>query len=265
MKFSVLASGSGGNACFIETDHSKILIDAGLSGRELIRRLNLIGANPEGLNALIITHEHSDHIRGAGPLARRFDIPIYGSPPTLKKSTRTIGSISRPVPVHPGQTITIKDLLIETFTKCHDAIDPMGVIVSSNGIRLGLITDLGRSTNLVEDRLKSCRALIIEFNHDLKMLEEGPYPLDLKRRIKGAEGHLSNQQAGELLTAVSHENLGLVVLAHLSEANNSKEKALERAKRALAGCGLNRTKIIVSHQDRPTDLTRITNDLPLES
>jgi len=257
MRFSILASGSSGNACYIATADSKILIDAGLSGREIIRRLALIKVRPESLDALIITHEHTDHIKGVGPLARRLDIPVYGNNPTLKKGMKTIGDIAMPVPIHTGQTIAIKDFLIETFTKCHDAVDPIGLIISSDGIRLGMVTDIGRSTALVEDRLKGCQALIIEFNHDQKMLDEGPYPLELKRRVKGPDGHLSNQQAGDLLKAVSHENLGLVVLAHLSEVNNRKEKAFDEAKGVLAKCGLDHTRVIVSHQDHPTKILHI--------
>jgi len=257
MRFSVLASGSGGNACYVETANSKIMIDAGLSCREIIRRLHLIDVKPKGLDALVVTHEHSDHIRGAGPLARRFDIPVYINNPTLKKGQKILGNLSRPVTYNPGQTMTVNDLFIETFTKCHDAVDPIGLIISSDGLRLGLITDVGRSTRLVEDRLKGCQALIIEFNHDLGMLEEGPYPLDLKRRIKGPEGHLSNQQAGELLKKVFHEDLRLVVLAHLSEVNNMPEKALQEAKATLAGYGLNKTEILISHQDYPTPIADI--------
>ena len=257
MRFSVLASGSGGNACYVETAHSRILIDAGLSCRELMRRLELIEVDPESIDALFITHEHRDHIKGAGPLARRLDIPVYLNNSTLKKGLKVLGNLSKPVPVHTGQSITINDLLIETFTKCHDSADPMGLTVSSDGIRLGLVTDLGRSTRLVEDRLKGCRALIIEFNHDSDLLEEGPYPLELRRRIKGQDGHLSNQQAGELLRAVAHEKLALVILAHLSEANNLPEKALEEAKKGLASCKMDDTKILISHQDRPVSMVEL--------
>ena len=214
MRFSVLASGSGGNACYVETDQARILIDAGLSCRELMRRLETVQADPKALDALVVTHEHVDHMRGAGPLARLLDIPVYINRSTFRKSLKTLGNLSKPMTIHTGQTITINDLSIETFTKCHDTADPIGLVLSSDGSRLGLITDLGRSTQVVEDRLRGCHALIIEFNHDQKMLENGPYPWEVKRRIKGAEGHLSNQQAGELLEAVAHKDLDLVILAH---------------------------------------------------
>lgn len=257
MRFSVLASGSGGNACYVETAHSRILIDAGLSCRELIRRLELIEVNPETLDALIITHEHVDHVKGAGPLARLLDIPVYINSPTLRKATRILGNISRPVAIHTGQTMTINDLVAETFAKCHDAVDPMGLILSSDGVRLGLVTDLGRSTRLVEDRLRNCHILVIEFNHDQRMLENGPYSWDLKKRIKGPEGHLSNRQAGDLLKAVAHEDLRMVILAHLSQINNQTQKAFQEAKEALEMPGLNNTRILVSHQDYPVSVVEL--------
>jgi phosphoribosyl 1,2-cyclic phosphodiesterase len=257
MRFSVFGSGSGGNACYVETAHSRILIDAGLSCRELIRRLELVEVNPETLDALIITHEHVDHVKGAGPLARLLDIPVYINSSTLRKGLRILGNLSRPITIHTGQTITINDLVIETFTKCHDAVDPMGLIVSSDGMRLGLVTDLGRSTTLVEDRLRSCHALIIEFNHDQRMLEDGPYPWDLKKRIKGSEGHLSNQQAGELLKVVAHKDLRMVILAHLSQINNQTQKAFQEAQDALSRRGLNNTRIVVSYQDYPVSMVEL--------
>ena len=257
MRFSVLASGSSGNACYVETANTSLLLDAGLSCRELVRRLESIDVNPESLDAIVITHEHGDHIRGAGPLARRFDIPVYINTPTLKRANRRLGDLSKPVIIQTGQTITLSDLSIETFTKCHDAADPMGLIISSDGMRVVLITDLGRSTRLVEDRLMGCQALVIEFNHDEEMLEQGPYSLALKRRIKGPDGHLSNHQAGELLKAVSHENLRLVILAHLSKVNNLTEKALEEAKDILTGRGLGNIEILISEQDNPVSMVEL--------
>ena len=257
MRFSVLASGSGGNACYVETDQSRIMIDAGLTRRELLRRLELIGVDPKTLDALIITHEHTDHVKGAGPLARLLDIPVYINGPTLGKSIKILGNISKPVAIDTGQTLIINDLTVETFTKCHDAVDPMGLVVSSNGVRLGVVTDLGRRTRLVEERLRYCHTLIMEFNYDPNMLENGPYPLYLKRRIKGQEGHLSNQQAGELLEAVAHKDLQTVVLAHLSEINNHNEKALQEAEGALSRNGLSHTRLLVSQQDDPTCIVEL--------
>ena len=257
MRFSVLASGSSGNACYIETEITSILIDAGLSGLECRKRLTSINVDPKRLDALIVTHEHSDHIRGVGPLSRHLNIPVYLNAPTLRKGHKTLGNLACPVTIQTGQTITINDLTVETFTKCHDAADPIGMVISSNGSRLGFITDLGRSTPLIEDRLKGCKALIIEFNHDVEMLETGPYPLELKRRIRGSDGHLSNHQAGALLCSISHQNLELVVLAHVSDKNNDQHRALAEVVDALSKCGLQDTRIEISHQDQPTPLISV--------
>ena len=249
IRFSVLASGSMGNACYIESAKARILIDAGLSARELERRLGQVGVAPSSLDALVITHEHSDHIKGAGPLARRHGLPLYINQKTLESGRKALGKLPLPVIIRTGQTVTIKDLDVETFTKCHDAADPVGVVLSLNGVRIGMATDLGRSTRLIEDRLKGCQALIIEFNHDPVMLEQGPYPLFLKRRIKGRDGHLSNEQACDLLKAVCHDNLKQVVLAHLSKTNNHPDKAYQEAADVLEKCGLGHTDIWISLQD----------------
>jgi len=257
MRFSVLASGSGGNACYIETDHSRILIDAGLSCRELIRRLEILKIKPVNLDALVITHEHQDHIKAAGPISRRFNIPVYMNGPTMQKMKTSMGKIEGHVPFETGRNIKINDITIETFTKCHDATDPVGLVISSNGSRLGIITDVGRSTRLLEDRLKGCRALIIEFNHDETMLEDGPYPLYLKRRIKGPDGHLSNRDAGELLKIISHKELRHVILAHISEKNNHPEKAFNIANDILMGCGLDNIEVLISSQDHPVPIREI--------
>ena len=251
MKFSVLASGSSGNAYYVETENAGILVDAGISCREIERRLDLVGVKAKELDALIITHEHTDHIKGAGPLARRFDLPVYLNKKTFENGRKALGNLSRPVIFQTGQAMNINDLCVETFTKCHDAADPFGLVLSSNGTRIGLSTDLGKSTRLVEDRLKGCDALILEFNYDQEMLEQGPYPLNIKRRIKGSEGHLSNEQAGDLLRVISKENLKYVVLAHLSETNNQPDKAHREAEEALGRCGLTEANILIGKQDEP--------------
>jgi len=257
MRFSVLASGSGGNACYIETDHSRILIDAGLSCREIIRRLEILEVTPSHLDALVITHEHADHVKSAGPISRRFNTPVYINDSTMQKVRTGMGKIQGHVSFNTGHTIKINDLIIETFTKCHDAMDPVGLVVSSNGSRLGIITDAGRSTRLLEDRLRGCTALIIEFNHDEVMLEQGPYPLYLKRRIRGPEGHLSNKEAGELLKSVIHKDLKHIILAHLSEKNNHPEKALCAASDILKECGMEDIEILISCQHQPAPMREI--------
>jgi phosphoribosyl 1,2-cyclic phosphodiesterase len=232
-------------------------VDAGLSCREVVRRLEVIGVDARSLDALVLTHEHLDHIRGAGPLARKLNIPVFANTPTLHKGMRTLGSIPGMVPVSTGRSFCIQDLTVETFTKCHDAADPMGLVLCSDNVRLGLITDLGRSTAVVEDRLQGCHAVIVEFNHDEQMLENGPYPLELKRRIRGPEGHLSNLQAARLIRRLSHGSLAWVALAHLSEVNNLPAKALTTVRESLDMCRGQRTQVLVTEQHRPSPMVEI--------
>jgi len=257
MKFSLLASGSKGNACYIETDNSRLLIDAGLSCIQIEKRLDWLGLRASDLDAILISHEHVDHIRGAGPLSRRYNLPVYINQKTYNNAKKTLGDVSRIVFIQTGKHIYINNICVETFVKCHDAADPLGFIVCYNGIKIGIATDLGRSTMLLEDRLKGCNALIIEFNHDQDMLYEGPYPLDLKKRINGMSGHLSNHQAGNLLRNVSDEKTRYVVLAHLSEINNDPYKAHFEAVKVLNEKGLNNVSVFIGEQDKPGPLLEI--------
>ena len=254
LRFSVLASGSGGNACYVQSAHARILIDVGLSCREIERRLRVLGVEPDSLDAVILTHEHGDHVKGAGTLLRRYDLPVYTNRKTLNRAMKYMGSIARPCIIQTGQTLPIRDLAVETFTKCHDAGDPFGMVLACNGAKIGLITDLGRSTRLLEDRLKGCHAMILEFNHDPTMLDNGSYPLEIKRRIKGPDGHLSNKQAGDILRVIAHQELKFVVLAHLSESNNLPEMAHREASEALKACGLHNTTVLIGKQHEPTPL-----------
>lgn len=257
MKFSVLGSGSGGNAFYVEGASGRILVDAGFSCQEIIRRLKTVDINPESLDAIIISHEHVDHIRGAGILSRKFNIPVLINKGTYQKAINITGEIEVPFFIHTGQSVTIEDITIETFTKCHDAVDPMGIALSCHGKRLGIITDLGRSSYLVEERLKGSNGLIIEFNHDIDMLEEGPYPLHVKRRVRSQEGHLSNAQAGELLSRLYHRDMNKIVLAHLSKVNNIDKIAYQEAQLALDRCQSKSGEIIVSYQDTPTPILEL--------
>ena len=257
MRFSVLASGSKGNACYIETDNTGILIDAGLSCREIVSRLRLIGIMTASIDAVIITHEHSDHTRGLGPISRRFDSAIYANRSTISRCHNLLKNTRVCDSVNTGDTFIINDIIIETFAKSHDAADPVGLIISSNGSRLGILTDVGESTPSLEERLQGCTSLMLEFNHDIEMLENGPYPYHLKKRIRGSYGHLSNEQAGDLLKRLSHERLNNIVLAHLSEVNNTPEKALAQAKASLLECNMGDIPVHVSYQDYPCSLIEV--------
>ncbi len=257
MRFSVLASGSKGNACYIETENTRLLIDAGLSCRELVRRMHLVGLDAAYLDAIIITHEHSDHIKGVGPISRKFKSTVFSNPSTIDRCIRTLGKTSVNDQLHVGESFKINDITVDTFKKDHDAADPIGLTVSSNGSRLGILTDVGKSTPLLEDILQDCTGMLLEFNHDIEMLENGPYPYYLKKRIKGSKGHLSNDQAGMLLKKLSHKNLKHIVLAHLSEVNNTPEKALSKARESLSECDMESIPVHVSYQDYPCPVLEV--------
>jgi len=231
----VLASGSKGNATYISDGVTSILIDAGLSGVELERRLRSRGLNPTGLDAIIVSHEHSDHIQGVGILSRRYKLPVYINRKTESASPQ-LGNLHEMRPFVCGAAFHIGDLSIHPFSISHDAEDPAGFTIGQNGISIGIATDLGVVTSMVKEHLKRCSVLVLEANHDPAMLETGPYPWYLKQRIKSRVGHLSNIDSKKLLLEVQHQNLQQVVLAHLSETNNTPQKAFAEVVKALNHC-----------------------------
>ena len=228
-----LASGSKGNSLFVSWGKNSILIDAGLSGIEIERRLNARNQSPENLTAILVTHEHSDHIRGVGILSRRYNIPVYISNNTYKKAASNLGKLADFQLFNCGKSFKIDNMEISPFTISHDAVDPAGFTLEQNSKKIGIATDLGVATNLVKEYLKNCSFLYLESNHDPDMLINGPYPWYLKQRIKSKQGHLSNIDTKELLSELNNENLKHVTLAHLSEENNTPEKAFNAAKAGL--------------------------------
>ena len=225
--FQVLASGSKGNAILVCSSKTRVLVDAGLSGTELVRRLEQAGHSARRLDALIVTHEHQDHVRGVGVLSRRFNLPVYCSRGTLENLPMQVGKLAHTQLFQTGHPYRIGDLLIHPFAVSHDARDPAGMTIENDDCRLGMCTDLGIVTQLVRQRLQGCRGLLLEANHDLELLMNGPYPWHLKQRIRGRHGHLSNTDTYELLRELFHEGLRAVVLAHLSEINNRPKLVLE--------------------------------------
>lgn len=232
----MLASGSKGNAIFISDGCTSILVDAGLSGIEIERRLRKKGLSPEQLDAILVSHEHADHIHGVGVLSRRFKLPIYISSQTKRAAHIHLGNIDRVISFECGSGFNINTLAIHPFSVSHDAEDPAGFTFHRNGSKVGIATDLGHATSLVKTHLKQCNALILEANHDPTMLIEGPYPWPLKQRIQSRIGHLSNEDSKKLLCEVKHDGLSWVILAHLSETNNTPQKALSEVGLALTGC-----------------------------
>ena len=231
----VLASGSKGNAIWIADDHTQILFDAGLSGIEIQRRCQSRGLDPAQLNAIIVSHEHADHIQGVGVLSRRFHLPIYMSRKTEMMAGHVLGKVADIRHFDCGTAFSVNTLFISPFSIPHDAEDPAGFTINRDGIKIGIATDLGVATAMVKERLKACHILVLEANHDPEMLIKGPYPWPLKQRIQGRTGHLSNTESRKLLSDLKHEGLQHVVLAHLSETNNTPEKARGEVGRALRG------------------------------
>ncbi len=247
LRVCLLASGSKGNSLFVETGDTKILIDAGLSAREISVRLDRIGVNTSELNGILISHEHGDHIRGAGTLARRFKIPVLISYPASKQTHEHFRSITL-VEFETGCAFEFRDILIDPFPITHDSVDPVGFVIDSHEARIGFATDLGIATRLVQEKLKKSRVLVLESNHDENMLLNGPYPWHLKQRIKSRHGHLSNVESAELLAEIIHPNLEGVFLAHLSEANNNPEIALRVCQKQLSGTTVCSPRIFVGTQ-----------------
>ena len=229
-----LASGSKGNSLFVSCRNSSILIDAGLSGIEIERRLNAVNISPESLSAIIITHEHSDHVKGAGILSRRFKLPVYITQKTYQ-ACRGLGKIEDICFFECGTPFEIDQILISPFSISHDAKDPVGLTMEYNNHKIGVATDLGIATSLVKEHLKNSNILYLESNHDPEMLINGPYPWHLKQRIKGRTGHLSNLDAGSLISELKTDNLKHVILAHLSEENNCPQKAVQEILKNLNG------------------------------
>lgn len=247
MRVCLLASGSKGNSLFVEAGETKILIDAGLSAREIVARLASIEVAVSEIHGIIVSHEHNDHIRGAGTLARKFDIPVLLSYPASRETAGHFRS-ARLIEFESGCSFEFRDLLIDPFPITHDTVDPVGIVVESRDGRIGVATDLGLATRLVREKLKGCRALVLESNHDEEMLANGPYPWHLKQRIKSRHGHLSNREAADLLADVLGPGLESVFLAHLSEVNNHPEKALDAFMKTLAVSSVCAPRVVVGTQ-----------------
>ena len=238
LSVSVLASGSRGNATYISDGRTAILIDAGLSGVEIQRRMARKGLDPGRLDAILVSHEHADHIHGVGVLSRRFGLTVCINDGTRQASGKALGKLHGLFPFSCGHAFTIGSLDVHPFSISHDAEDPAGFTIACNGAKVGVATDLGIATGVVKTHLQACDILILEANHDPQMLIDGPYPWPLKQRIRGRSGHLSNDDTALLLEVLQHDRLAHVILAHLSEENNTPEKARQAIKTVLNGAGV---------------------------
>ncbi len=252
MRFASLGSGSKGNATLVQTAGTCVMIDCGFSLRETETRLSRYGIAATQLDAILITHEHGDHVRGAGPLARKYDIPLWATRGTHSKAL--LGILPRLHYLDVHQDFEVQDLAIQTYPVPHDAQEPCQFVFTDGQQRLGMLTDTGTITPHIETQMDGCDALLLECNHDLSMLEQGPYPLSLKQRVAGRLGHLNNKQTAMLLGALDCTHLKHLVIAHLSEQNNTPVLACDAL---VETTGCERDWIKVASQDTGFDWCEI--------
>ncbi|MCI9078181.1 MAG: MBL fold metallo-hydrolase [Lachnospiraceae bacterium] len=234
MRVCSIASGSSGNCIYIGDKDTNILIDAGISRKRIAEGLSAIGVRPQELDGIFITHEHSDHIQGVSMMVKMFDTPVYATGATLdfirSKDKKGIISMNHLYEVHPDECIRLKNMDIMPFSMSHDAADPVCYTASASGYKAGVATDLGIYDDYIASHLAGSDILMLEANHDISMLESGKYPYNLKCRILGSKGHLSNEDSGRLLCKLLCKRLKYVFLAHLSKENNYPELAYQAVK-----------------------------------
>lgn len=252
MRLIPLASGSKGNAALLEFGKTRLLLDAGLSARRLATRLDEIGVDPRKIDLVLLSHEHEDHTRGAELFSRRHGTPVACCWETLEAMDRSPSHFTEWTSLVPGENLDFGEVQVLPFPVPHDAAKPVGFVIEGDGLRVGMVTDLGHATTLVLERLRGCEVLMIESNHDDRMLLDGPYPWHLKQRVSGRLGHLSNREAAEMLRHTAAENCRAVVLAHLSEKNNTPALARQSAATVLAANGNGRVEMRVASPTKPT-------------
>jgi phosphoribosyl 1,2-cyclic phosphodiesterase len=253
---SMLASGSRGNCALVASSSTKILVDAGLSGRETFKRLRALGERTEEISAIVITHEHSDHVAGLLRLATKLNVPVFLTTATHHAWNRLVRDEEGVIPELPksehfssGRGFRIGDIEVMPFTIPHDAIDPVGFTFRAEGIKIGFATDLGYMPPSICDHLRGCSVLVIESNHDVEMLRSGSYPWSVKQRVMSRVGHLSNESLAKFFSNDYDGGAEYLVLAHLSEQNNHPERARVSAELALGGCqGLWHNRVLLASQ-----------------
>lgn len=231
MRFETFASGSSGNCSYVGSDHTHLLVDAGISRKRIVDSLHRIDLDLGDLDGILITHEHSDHVTGLPMLAKKCEVPFYatrGTIDALLANPKYAGiDPQRFVPVRADEALPVKDLVVKPMTISHDAAEPVGYRISGGGRKVCVCTDLGEYTDYTRECLQDADVLLLEANHDINMLQVGPYPYRLKQRILGRRGHLSNVSSGQLLCQVLNEHMRAIFLGHLSKENNLPELAFE--------------------------------------
>ncbi|MBP5609392.1 MAG: MBL fold metallo-hydrolase [Lachnospiraceae bacterium] len=231
MRMMSIASGSSGNSIYVGSDNTHLLVDAGISGKRIEEALNRIGISASELDGILITHEHSDHIGGLGVMHRRYGLNVYATPLTIEamKRDKSLGKVDWEtfIPINAGETFSIKDINISSMSISHDAADPVAYRFAYGDIKTAVVTDLGEYNEREINFMSGLSAVYLEANHDIRMLQTGRYPYQLKQRILGKRGHLSNEASGRLLTAILNDKMQRIFLSHLSHENNMPELAYE--------------------------------------
>ena len=256
MKICSLASGSKGNCLSLETGDTRLLIDVGLSLRETLLRMDEVGIDPSSVHAVLVTHEHIDHIRSAGAFSRKFNVPVFASHLVHAKADKYFKK-SRIAEFESGSSFTFRDIRIDPIPLTHDSCDPVGFVLESREGRAASVTDFGIVTRLIAEKLRGCRFLNLESNHDVDMLMNGPYPWELKQRIKSRHGHISNEESLGLLHELAHEGLEVLVMAHLSEVNNHPEHVVRSTESFLRDQNICAPHIVIGDQYRASALMEI--------
>src|SRR5450631_386979 len=266
VSLSVLGSGSRGNSAMVQSSSTRILVDVGMSCRETCKRIKAIGEDPHALSAILITHEHSDHVYGLLVLARKLEIPVFMTAHTHQAWSRSMRDATGERPelgklecFEAGRGFQVGDIAVMPFTIPHDAVDPVGFTFRVEGAKLGLATDLGRLLMNARDQLRGCDVLVLESNHDVEMLRNGPYPWSVKERVGSPTGHLSNKQLAEFFSNDYDGSAAYVVLAHLSEQNNHPELARAAAEKALGPRQtlLHHNRVLLAAQSEPMQPIRL--------
>jgi phosphoribosyl 1,2-cyclic phosphodiesterase len=251
-RLTILGSGSSGNCAYVETDDTRLLIDAGFSLRQIRQRLALIGRTPENLHGILITHEHSDHVQGLAQLSEKLRIPVYCNRPTREAIEFQLRLQLECRMFTTGSTFEIGDVVVETFSVPHDAQDPVGFLLKTEGGNIGFLTDLGHATKSVLDRVRRANVLVLESNHDIKMLQDCPHrPWSLKQRILSRHGHLSNEAAAAAAQEIMSADLRQLYLGHLSRECNRPELAFKVMGERLQQIGATHVRVEVTSQKDP--------------
>ena len=231
MRLCSIASGSSGNCIYVGSDTTHLLVDVGISGKKTEAGLHALDIDGRDIDGILLTHEHADHISGLGVLARKYEIPIYATRGTLDAvcSSTSLGKLDKELlyEIRADEKFVIKDLTVNPMHISHDAAEPVAYRIGYGQRKVGICTDLGVYNDYTVECLKGMDALLIEANHDVNMLQVGPYPYYLKQRILGDRGHLSNENSGRLLSRILHDKLQTIILGHLSKENNLPELAYE--------------------------------------